>query len=183
MSAHTISAGAAPNKGTQPDPRHDGSHVNQSCRRALDAGREVAFGCRVTEVFMKRIIVSLIFVTFSLAVVALPQKKGAEKSPCEGNGTQAEANACARFQYTQADVEMNRVYEQLMSELAGDDDKNQQKLRQAQLLWLQYRDANCESEASIYEGGSIRPAIYNHCLASVTRERTGRLRAFLGATR
>ena len=132
---------------------------------------------------MKKIIVSLIFVTSSLAVVALPQKKGAEKSPCEGGGTQAEANACARYQYTQADVEMNRVYEQLMSALAGDDDKNQQKLRQSQLLWLQYRDANCESEASIYEGGSIRPAIYNQCLASVTRERTGRLRAFLGATR
>lgn len=133
---------------------------------------------------MKRIIVSLIFVTSSLAVVALPQKKGAGKPSCEGTGgSQAEANACARFQYTQADDEMNRVYEQLMSDLAGDDDKNQQKLRQAQLLWLQYRDANCESEASIYEGGSIRPAIYNQCLASVTRERTGRLRAFLGATR
>jgi uncharacterized protein YecT (DUF1311 family) len=91
--------------------------------------------------------------------------------------------ACARAKYKQADAEMNRVYEQLMSELAGDDDKARQKLRQAQLLWLQYRDANCESEASIYEGGSIRPAIYSLCLASVTQERTKRMRAFLAATR
>ncbi|MFN2511088.1 MAG: lysozyme inhibitor LprI family protein [Pyrinomonadaceae bacterium] len=89
----------------------------------------------------------------------------------------ADANACARHQYEKADVEMNRVYGQLMSELAGEDDKNQRKLRQAQMLSLKYRDSNCESEASIYEGGSIRPAIYSHCLASITQERTRRLKA------
>jgi uncharacterized protein YecT (DUF1311 family) len=125
----------------------------------------------------------MIFITCAFTIVALPQKKEARKSPCEGTETQAEANACARAKYKQAEVEMNRVYEQLMAELAGDDDTNQQKLRHAQLLWLQYRDTNCESEASIYEGGSIRPAIYSLCLASVTHERTKRLKAFLAAAR
>ena len=67
--------------------------------------------------------------------------------------------------------------------LAGDDNKDQQKLRQAQLVWLRYRDANCESEASIYDGGSIRPAVYSTCLASITQERTRRMRAFLAVTR
>lgn len=132
---------------------------------------------------MKRILISLIFLTYSLGIVALPQKKGPRKSPCVGTETQADANACARHKYTQADAEMTRVYERLMSELSGDNDKDQQKLRQAQLLWLQYRDANCESEASIYEGGSIRPAVYSMCLASMTQERTRRIKAFLAATR
>ena len=128
---------------------------------------------------MKGIIVRLVLITCLLNSVAFPQKKRASKSPCEGNETQAGANACARYKFEKADAEMNRVYGRLMSELAGENDKDQQKLRQAQSLWLPYRDANCESEASIYEGGSIRPAIYSHCLASMTEERTRRIKAFL----
>ncbi|MFN2511086.1 MAG: lysozyme inhibitor LprI family protein [Pyrinomonadaceae bacterium] len=128
---------------------------------------------------MKKLFVSLIFITCFLDVLVLPQKKEAEKSPCIGNETQAGANACARYKHEQADAAMNRVYRQLMSELAGFDGKDQEKLKQAQMLWLQYRDSNCESEASVYEGGSIRPAIYNHCLASMTQERTRRMKAFL----
>ncbi len=128
---------------------------------------------------MKKLLVSLIFITCLLDSLVLPQKKGAGKSPCIGNETQAGANACARYKYEQADAAMNRVYRQLMAELAGFDGKDQEKLKQAQMLWVQYRDANCESEASIYEGGSIRPAIYSHCLASMTQERTRRMKTFL----
>ncbi len=128
---------------------------------------------------MKKLLVSLIFITCLLDSLVLPQKKGAGKSPCIGNETQASANACARYKYEQADAAMNRVYRQLMAELAGFDGKDQEKLKQAQMLWVQYRDANCESEASIYEGGSIRPAIYSHCLASMTQERTRRMKTLL----
>lgn len=109
--------------------------------------------------------------------MVLPQKKGAVKSPCIDNETQADANPCARYKYEKADAEMNRVFGQLTSELVGFN--GAEKLRQAQMLWLKYRDANCESEASIYEGGSIRPAVYSHCLASRTQERTMRMKAFL----
>jgi uncharacterized protein YecT (DUF1311 family) len=128
---------------------------------------------------MKRILVSLIVITCFFNPVSLAQKKSAKKSPCSDNETQAGANACARYEYDKAVVEMNEVYQHLMSELAEYDDKARQKLRQAQLLWLQYRNANCESEAAIYEGGSIRPAVYSHCLASVTQERTRRMKAFI----
>ena len=80
-------------------------------------------------------------------------------------------------------AEMVAVYDRLMTELAGYGGKHQQRLRRAQASWTQYRDANCESEASIYEGGSIRPAVYYSCLASVTRERAKRLEEFLVMTR
>lgn len=80
---------------------------------------------------------------------------------------------------------MKHVYDQLLSELSGfgSEGKAEQKLRQAQSAWLQYRDANCESEASIYEGGSIRPAVYYSCLASITQERVARMKEFLKETR
>lgn len=132
---------------------------------------------------MKRILISVIAVMCSLSVVSLAQEKRASEVPCGEAGTQAEANACSRRDYEKADAEMNKVYEQLMAELAAYKGRDQEKLRRAQTLWLQYRDANCESESSIYLGGSIRPAVHNSCLASVTQERTRRLAEFLVVTR
>ena len=125
----------------------------------------------------------LILAIFALSSVTASQQKG--NPPCNStSGTQAEANACARFKFQQANDQMKDVYEQLLSELSGygSDGKAQQKLRQAQSVWLQYRDANCDSEASIYEGGSIRPAVYYSCLASITLERTARMKEFLNVT-
>jgi uncharacterized protein YecT (DUF1311 family) len=131
---------------------------------------------------MKRILIGVITVICSLSATSLSQEKRGREVPCGETGTQAEANACARLEYQKADAEMNKVYGRLMAELAGYKGNDQQKLQRAQALWLQYRDANCESEASIYQGGSIRPAVYNSCLASVTRERARRLTEFLAVT-
>lgn len=131
----------------------------------------------------KRILPVVMIGICFLSVRALSRPQGVGEPPCGKEGTQAEANACARREYEKAEAVMNAVYEQVMTELAGRAGKDQRKLEKAQSLWLQYRGANCESEASIYEGGSIRPAIYNTCLASVTQERTGRLRGLLAEVR
>jgi len=132
---------------------------------------------------MKTILISLLAVMCSLSVDSLAQEKRVGEVPCGQAGTQAEANACSRRDYEKSDAEMNKVYAKLMAELAEYKGRDQEKLRRAQTLWLQYRDANCESESSIYLGGSIRPAVYNSCLASVTQERTRRLAQFLNVTR
>ena len=132
---------------------------------------------------MKRILISLLAVICSLSVDSLAQQKRGSEVPCGETGTQAEANACSRRDFEKADAEMNKVYQKLMAELAAYKGRDQEKLRRAQTLWVQYRDANCESESSIYLGGSIRPAVYNSCLASVTQERTRRLAQFLDVTR
>jgi uncharacterized protein YecT (DUF1311 family) len=131
---------------------------------------------------MKRILIGVVMVICLLSASSLSQEKRGSEVPCGENGTQAEANACARREYQKADAEMNKLYGRLMTELADYRGNDQQKLQRAQVLWLQYRDANCESEASIYQGGSIRPAVYNSCLASVTRERAQRLAEFLATT-
>jgi uncharacterized protein YecT (DUF1311 family) len=131
---------------------------------------------------MKRILIGVISLICSLSANSFSQEKKGSEVPCGETGTQAEANACARREYQQADAEMNKVYGRLMTELADYEGNDQQKLQRAQALWLQYRDANCESESSIYQGGSIRPAVYNSCLASVTRERARRLTEFLAVT-
>ena len=131
----------------------------------------------------KRMLTSALIVVCFLSVEALSRGQNLREIPCGKYGTQAEANACARRDYEKAEAEMKKVYEQLVTELADDSGEVRRKLERAQSLWLQYREATCASEASIYEGGSIRPAIYNACLASVTRERAGRLRGFLQEVR
>ena len=131
---------------------------------------------------MKKIPIGLFAVIFSLSAAAHAQEKSANEVPCGVTGTQAEANICARREYQKADAALKTVYDRSISLLATYGGKDQQKLRRAQTSWLRYRSATCESEASIYEGGSIRPAVYYSCLASVTRERVRRLEEFLVVT-
>ena len=130
---------------------------------------------------MKKIIITFGLIICVFPATAVLQSKPDGKSPCRSvNGTQAESNACARLKYRQADGEMKEVYRRLISELSkySNDGKLRRKLEQAQWLWLLYRDANCGSEALIYHGGSIRPAVYNSCLSSITEGRTKRIKIF-----
>ena len=133
---------------------------------------------------MKKIPITFSLIIYLFLAAAASQDKPDGKSPCQSvNGTQAEANACALLKYRQAAAEMKRLYKRLVSELSKSSDNGElkQKLEQAQSLWLLYRDTHCESEALIYLGGSLRPAIYKSCLASITEERTERMKMFLAA--
>jgi uncharacterized protein YecT (DUF1311 family) len=129
---------------------------------------------------MKRIFNTAIVIIICVpGLVVFAQKKKRKTDPCKDPMTQSEMNLCSRRDYEKADAELNKVYKQLMLELAGYEKDPRPKFQEAQSLWLKYRDANCDSEASIYEGGTIRPTVYYSCLASVTRQRTRGIRAFL----
>ncbi len=129
---------------------------------------------------MKRIFNTAIVIIICIpGVVVFAQKKRIERDPCKDPMTQFDMNLCSRRDYEKADAELNKVYKQLMLELAGFEKDHRPKFQEAQSLWLKYRDANCDSEALIYQGGTIRPTVYYSCLASVTRERTRGIKAFL----
>jgi uncharacterized protein YecT (DUF1311 family) len=135
----------------------------------------------MSRIFNTTIIVTTIICVFGVVVFA--QKIKRETDPCKDPMTQLDMNFCSRRDYEKADAEMNKVYKQLMLELAGYKNDHRPKFQEAQALWLKYRDANCDSEASVYEGGTIRPTVYYSCLASVTRERTKGIKAFLADTK
>lgn len=44
-------------------------------------------------------------------------------------------------------------------------------------LWLKYRDATCEAERGLYEGGSASFAVFPACLEAQTRQRMVDLQA------
>jgi len=100
----------------------------------------------------------------------------AQRRNCTNPQTQGEINACAGLSYEKADKKLNQVYQQLLPELPR---ARRQKLITAQSEWIKFRDANCDFAKSEVQGGTIAPAIYNGCLADMTKQRTAQLERYL----
>lgn len=78
--------------------------------------------------------------------------------------------ACAIEANKQADKDLNQIYK-LIRKALNKEQKN--KLKQAQVAWLKFRDANCEHQVSASLEDHI--TIKNICLAQVTQRRTQEL--------
>ena len=97
-----------------------------------------------------------------------------KKDPCADAQSQAEMNMCWGKEYKAADAKMNKTYQEFMSKL---DESEKMQLKNAQLAWLKYRDANCDFVADQYKGGTMRPMIAAICLADVTNARVNELKS------
>jgi uncharacterized protein YecT (DUF1311 family) len=91
---------------------------------------------------------------------------------CPEAKTQLEMNQCLAAAYDDADREMNRFYSEVRKK---QDAAALANLQEAQRAWIKYRNANCEAEALLYDGGSIVPAIRSGCLERNTRARIDEL--------
>ncbi len=100
----------------------------------------------------------------------------ATEPECESPQTQAEMNICAAISYQEADDELNRVYQNVTPLLT---ETQRDRLTDAQLAWIEFRDAECQFAGSLYEGGSIQPLIVAGCKEDLTQRRTDDLRAYL----
>jgi uncharacterized protein YecT (DUF1311 family) len=115
-------------------------------------------------------------IRWALALLFLSAAPAVAQDCGSDNLTQQEMNDCAAETLAYADEELNAVWDSAISyaEGAGVDDM----LRDAQRLWIGYRDAACAAEAALYEGGSIAPLIYAECLTRLTVARTDDLLFF-----
>ncbi|WP_110188047.1 lysozyme inhibitor LprI family protein [Pokkaliibacter plantistimulans] len=120
-------------------------------------------------------------VNITLTLLMTLWAAGASAS-CSNAETTVEMNACAAQDYSTADGELNKVYQQVLKHYA-DDPVFIDKLKKAQRLWLAYRDAHLASiypEANASEVyGSSNPMCQSQILARMTRQRTAELQAFL----
>src|SRR5256885_12713525 len=116
------------------------------------------------------VLLALLLLT-AFCCFAQEQKK---PEPCADAQTQAEMTICWDKEYKTADARLNETYRQFTSKL---DDEEKAQLKNAQLAWLKYRDANCDFVADQYKGGTMRPMIAAICLADVTNNRTTELKA------
>jgi uncharacterized protein YecT (DUF1311 family) len=108
-----------------------------------------------------------------LLSVTAPVSPQAQRDPCKGDTTY-EMKQCSGSKYKQADAELNKVYQQLLSKL--DDEGHKAALKTAQLAWLKYRDTNCDFEGYLNRGGTIYPVVITECMTAMTTSRTKELR-------
>jgi len=102
----------------------------------------------------------------ALAALTMPAH-AAKADDCSKAVAQPDMNACADKAFQAADKKLNEVYKKVVAGEEGDT----AKLKAAQRLWVQFRDAECTFEVEADEGGSIYPMEYSNCLEKVTRIR------------
>ena len=91
---------------------------------------------------------------------------------CEDAKTTLQINECLAKELKKADAELNGVYRSTMKKLEGADAA---LLRKAQRAWLVYRDAQCEADRALLDGGTGGPAAFMSCKLELTRKRTAEI--------
>lgn len=95
---------------------------------------------------------------------------------CVKATTTVEINECTAREAKAADRKLNQTYQKLRPKLST---KQRQRLTQAQLDWIKFRDRTCEYEAGEWEGGTGASAAYSACISRVTQQRTADLQRYL----
>jgi uncharacterized protein YecT (DUF1311 family) len=107
------------------------------------------------------------------------KQKITQQVNCKNPQTTMEMSFCAERDYQAADRKLNQVYRQLQAKLSG---KQKQRMTNAQLAWIKFKDANCAYEGGQFEGGTIAGPIGTSCLARMTEQRTKELEEYLQDT-
>ncbi len=96
--------------------------------------------------------------------------------------SQSEMNKNANIEYIKADVELNDVYQKILTEYKSDSIFIT-KLKKAQTIWISYRDAELEmkfpAENKQLEYGSVYPMCVSVFLKKLTEERTEKLKDWI----
>lgn len=91
---------------------------------------------------------------------------------CSGIERDRERGQCVHAQYKKADIELNKAYTALRDFFNSE---NQDILKKTQLVWLNYRDLDCNQVANRYSGGTLFDEILDQCLMEKTKSRTKEL--------
>ncbi len=106
--------------------------------------------------------------------IAAPQL--AQKINCNEATSTPELNYCTGQEAQAADRKLNQAYQKLTRKIST---KQKQRLTQAQLEWIKFRDRTCEFEAGELGGGTASTAAYLSCINRVTTQRTADLQRYL----
>jgi uncharacterized protein YecT (DUF1311 family) len=108
---------------------------------------------------------------------AKAQHMNSAEAPCRNVSMTVAMENCFDQAYKAADLTLNQNYSQISKVLQPDD---LQRLKSAQRLWIQFRDATCTAESHLYNGGTASAPAYSACLEEVTRQRAADLETIYG---
>jgi uncharacterized protein YecT (DUF1311 family) len=109
--------------------------------------------------------------------MARAQHMNSAGAPCRNVAVTLAMENCFDKAYKAADSGLNQTYSQISKVLQSDD---LERLKVAQRLWIQFRDATCTAESDLYNGGTASAPAYSACLEEVTRQRTADLKTIYG---
>jgi uncharacterized protein YecT (DUF1311 family) len=109
-----------------------------------------------------------------------------ENDPCQRGGA-LDFGECARRAHEKADVELNRVYRELMSILPdapGPNVLTKAKLRDDQRKWIRWKESYCDAYGEKTGGVQMWKSAYTvSCWARATEDQTRKLKALLKKAR
>ena len=108
---------------------------------------------------------------------ARAQHMNSASAPCRNIAVTLAMENCFDRAYKAADGGLNQKYSQILKVLQPDD---LQRLKVAQRLWIQFRDATCTAESDLYTGGTASAPAYSACLEELTRQRAADLKTTYG---
>jgi len=108
------------------------------------------------------------FLCATHASVSCAQSMNDANDPCAKVVSTAEMSGCFDKAHKAADSELNELYGRIQKVLHPNELAS---LVQAERLWLQYRDATCQAEYKLFEGGTAGPPTRLACLTAETRAR------------
>ena len=118
-------------------------------------------------------LVCLLVSLFALTSQCCAQHMNANNSPCKDVVVTMDAANCFAAAYKKSDTALNAEYRRVQTVVNG---AELEKLKAAQRLWIEFRDANCDAEYELYGGGSAGPVVKLACLEAVTRHRVEELK-------
>ena len=117
-----------------------------------------------------------------LGLLLLAAAPARAQEACDDAVTQLDLNECTHVAWLAADEELNRAYEAALAAARQFDSwpegRAESTLREAQRAWVAFRDAACEAEAALWDGGSAQPMILAGCFERLTLLRTDDLWAY-----
>jgi uncharacterized protein YecT (DUF1311 family) len=116
------------------------------------------------------------------ALILLPMPVLAQTVDCANAIVQSDLNICAEQDWQEADVDLNRAYQETLAKMKSIDadlppamQGAETALRTAQRAWITYRDAHCSASGFRVRGGSAEPLLIYGCLRQTTIDRTEEL--------
>lgn len=92
------------------------------------------------------------------------------------NGVTINLRKCANDELQRQDMRLNRLYKKL---LGATEPSGREKLKSAQFAWIQFRDRQCEFEASSEQQGSMVPLLITSCHMDFTIRRANEIEGWI----
>jgi uncharacterized protein YecT (DUF1311 family) len=94
---------------------------------------------------------------------------GTAAAQCDDKKTTLDISQCLNAELKKADTELNRSYQQALKKLKTAD---AERLRKAQRAWIVCREAHCDAEFGLWDGGHIA---LPQCKLTLTKARTAEI--------